>query len=150
MAAMVPRVLAVMVHAGVAVARTGGWLLPGLCLLTLRATLLRRRSAAIWSIADDASATQEESASFRCLRVDHHCAARAGWTGDRRPELRLVGRGLPERQLPGTAAGSNPPPIPVPQTYEEAEQLITKNPFYAQTVPVPVRCNSQPIDVTTR
>ena len=33
----------------------------------------------------------------------------------------------------------NPPPIPVPQTYEEAEQLITNNPFYAQTVPVPVR-----------
>ena len=44
---------------------------------------------------------------------------------------------------------TNPPPIPVPQTYEEAEQLITKNPFYDQTVPVPVRCNSQPIDVTT-
>ena len=43
----------------------------------------------------------------------------------------------------------NPPPIPVPQTYEEAEQLITNNPFYAQTVPAPVRCNSQPIDVTT-
>ena len=44
---------------------------------------------------------------------------------------------------------SNPPPIPLPETYEEAEQWITKSPFYNQTVPVPVRCNSQPINVTT-
>jgi predicted metalloprotease len=43
----------------------------------------------------------------------------------------------------------NPPPIPVPQTYDEAEQLITKNRFYSQTVPTPVRCNSQPINVST-
>jgi predicted metalloprotease len=43
----------------------------------------------------------------------------------------------------------NPPPIPVPQTYEEAEQLITKNPFYNETVPKPVRCTSEPINVTT-
>ena len=43
----------------------------------------------------------------------------------------------------------NPPPIPVPQTYDEAEQLITKNAFYAQNVPAPVRCNSEPINVTT-
>jgi predicted metalloprotease len=44
---------------------------------------------------------------------------------------------------------SNPPPIPLPETYEEAEHWITKSPFYNQTVPVPVRCNSQPINVTT-
>ena len=43
----------------------------------------------------------------------------------------------------------NPPPIPVPQTYEEAEQLITKNSFYDENVPAPVRCNSEPINVTT-
>ena len=43
----------------------------------------------------------------------------------------------------------NPPPIPVPQTYAEAEQLITNNAFYGQSVPAPVRCNSQPINVTT-
>jgi uncharacterized protein len=43
----------------------------------------------------------------------------------------------------------NPPPIPVPQTYGEAEQWITKSPFYAQTVPAPVRCDSQPINVVT-
>ena len=43
----------------------------------------------------------------------------------------------------------SPPPIPVPQTYDEAEQLITKNAFYAQNVPAPVRCNSEPINVTT-
>jgi predicted metalloprotease len=44
---------------------------------------------------------------------------------------------------------SNPPPIPQPQTYEEADQLITKNAFYRETVPTPVRCNSEPINVTT-
>jgi predicted metalloprotease len=43
----------------------------------------------------------------------------------------------------------SPPPIPVPQTYGEAEQLITKNRFYNQTVPVPVRCDSEPINVVT-
>jgi uncharacterized protein len=43
----------------------------------------------------------------------------------------------------------SPPPIPVPQTYSEAEQWITQSPFYSQTVPAPVRCNSQPINVVT-
>jgi predicted metalloprotease len=42
---------------------------------------------------------------------------------------------------------TNPPPIPVPQTYQEAQQTITGSKFYSQTVPVPVRCNSQPINV---
>jgi uncharacterized protein len=44
---------------------------------------------------------------------------------------------------------TNPPPIPIPETYEQAEQWITQSRFYSQTAPVPVRCNSQPIDVTT-
>ena len=44
---------------------------------------------------------------------------------------------------------TNPPPIPIPETYEQAEQWITQSRFYGQTVPVPVRCNSQPINVTT-
>jgi uncharacterized protein len=43
----------------------------------------------------------------------------------------------------------NPPPIPVPQTYAQAEQWITKSAFYSQTTPVPVRCDSQPINVST-
>ena len=43
----------------------------------------------------------------------------------------------------------NPPPIPLPQTYGQAEQWITQSPFYGQTVPAPVRCNSQPINVVT-
>jgi predicted metalloprotease len=42
-----------------------------------------------------------------------------------------------------------PPPLPTPQTYEEAKQWTTANAFYNQTTPVPVRCNSQPINVTT-
>jgi uncharacterized protein len=46
-------------------------------------------------------------------------------------------------------ANTNPPPIPIPETYEQAEQWITQSRFYGQAVPVPVRCNSQPINVTT-
>jgi predicted metalloprotease len=41
----------------------------------------------------------------------------------------------------------NPPPIPLPKTYEEAINFVAKNPFYGQTAPLPVRCNSQRIDV---
>ena len=44
---------------------------------------------------------------------------------------------------------TSPPPIPVPETYEQAEQWITDNTFYDQTAPAPVRCNSQPINVVT-
>jgi len=44
---------------------------------------------------------------------------------------------------------TTPPPLPQPETYEEAEQWITANAFYNQTAPAPVRCNSQPINVTT-
>jgi predicted metalloprotease len=44
----------------------------------------------------------------------------------------------------------NPPPLPdPPKTYEEAVNYLTKNPFYSQTAPLPVRCNSQPINVAT-
>jgi hypothetical protein len=43
----------------------------------------------------------------------------------------------------------NPPPIPLPKTYEEAMNFVAKNPFYSQTAPLPVRCNSQPINVAT-
>ena len=42
-----------------------------------------------------------------------------------------------------------PPELPVPETYEQAEQWITANALYGQTVPAPVRCNSMPINVTT-
>ena len=44
---------------------------------------------------------------------------------------------------------TSPPPLPQPETYEQAEQWITANAFYDQTAPVPVRCDSQPINVTT-
>jgi uncharacterized protein len=47
------------------------------------------------------------------------------------------------------APETNPPPLPLPTTYEEAEQWTTANAFYTQNAPVPVRCDSQPIDVTT-
>lgn len=43
----------------------------------------------------------------------------------------------------------NPPPLPVPQTYEEAERFVVRNPIYRQTVPVPVECDAQPINVAT-
>ena len=42
---------------------------------------------------------------------------------------------------------TNPPPIPQPETYEEAQTLITQNPFYSQVTPDPVRCTSDPINV---
>jgi uncharacterized protein len=42
-----------------------------------------------------------------------------------------------------------PPPLPVPQTYDEAVGYITENPFYDQTAPLPVRCDSRPINVAT-
>lgn len=43
----------------------------------------------------------------------------------------------------------SPPPLPVPETYEEAEQLVVSNPFYRQTAPRPVQCTAQPINVAT-
>jgi predicted metalloprotease len=43
----------------------------------------------------------------------------------------------------------NPPPLPVPDTYEEAQLFVANNPFYAETAPIPVRCNAQPINVAT-
>jgi predicted metalloprotease len=44
---------------------------------------------------------------------------------------------------------TSPPPLPVPRTYEEAERLLVSNRFYLQTVPIPVRCTAQPINVAT-
>ena len=42
-----------------------------------------------------------------------------------------------------------PPPIPRPQTQQEAEDFLLRNPFYDQTAPIPVRCDSRPINVAT-
>ncbi len=44
---------------------------------------------------------------------------------------------------------SSPPPIPRPQTEQQAEDFLLRNPFYEQTAPIPVRCSSQPINVGT-
>ncbi|WP_344801952.1 neutral zinc metallopeptidase [Microlunatus ginsengisoli] len=44
---------------------------------------------------------------------------------------------------------TSPPPIPQPKTEAEAEAFLTANPFYDQTTPAPVRCNSRPINVAT-
>ncbi|WP_139209687.1 neutral zinc metallopeptidase [Microlunatus flavus] len=43
----------------------------------------------------------------------------------------------------------SPPPLPVPDTYEQAQDLITNSPFYGQQVPAPVRCDATPINVGT-
>ena len=43
----------------------------------------------------------------------------------------------------------SPPPLPVPDTYEQAQDLITNSPFYGQSVPAPVRCDATPINVGT-
>ncbi len=44
---------------------------------------------------------------------------------------------------------TTPPPLPVPETYEEAEQLLVSNKLYSQTTPTPVRCTATPINVRT-
>ena len=44
---------------------------------------------------------------------------------------------------------SSPPELPLPETYEQAEEWITANMLYGQAMPAPVRCNSMPINVTT-
>lgn len=44
---------------------------------------------------------------------------------------------------------TSPPPIPVPDTYEQAEQIVIRSPFYDQTAPAPVRCTTPPINVET-
>ncbi|CAA9400165.1 MAG: hypothetical protein AVDCRST_MAG75-2085 [uncultured Propionibacteriaceae bacterium] len=44
---------------------------------------------------------------------------------------------------------TTPPPLPVPETYEEAEQLLVSNKLYAQNTPTPVRCTATPINVRT-
>ena len=41
----------------------------------------------------------------------------------------------------------SPPPLPVPDTYEQAEQVVTSSQFYGQTAPAPVRCDAKPINV---
>jgi predicted metalloprotease len=43
----------------------------------------------------------------------------------------------------------NPPPLPVPDTYNQAEQFVTNNAFYRQSAPIPVRCAARPINVAT-
>jgi len=43
----------------------------------------------------------------------------------------------------------SPPPLPLPETYEQAEQFVVSNQFYRQTAPIPVRCNAQTINVAT-
>lgn len=42
-----------------------------------------------------------------------------------------------------------PPALPVPETYQEAKQLILGNRFYDQTAPIPVQCVAQPVNVAT-
>ena len=46
-------------------------------------------------------------------------------------------------------ADKTPPPLPVPETYTEARQLVLSNAFYDQTAPVPVRCTATPVNVAT-
>jgi predicted metalloprotease len=44
---------------------------------------------------------------------------------------------------------TSPPPLPQPETYTEAEQLLTDNPIYEQSTPAPVRCEAKPVDVSS-
>lgn len=40
----------------------------------------------------------------------------------------------------------NPPPLPQPETYDEAEQWTTNNAVYQQVMPTPVACDATPLD----
>lgn len=44
---------------------------------------------------------------------------------------------------------NSPPPLPLPEDYRQADDWINNSTFYAQVTPAPVRCASQPINVTT-
>ena len=44
---------------------------------------------------------------------------------------------------------ANPPALPMPTTKSQAESWLTGNPLYQQTVPRPVRCEIQEIDLTS-
>lgn len=46
------------------------------------------------------------------------------------------------------APEQNPPDIPKPDTYDQAKEMIEENPFYDSEVPIPVRCDEGPIDIT--
>jgi hypothetical protein len=67
--------------------------------------------------------------------------------------INAVGSGQPQSgayvnddyQVP--AADLNPPPLPIPQTYDQAEQWLTDNDVYGATMPAPVRCEVPAIDV---
>lgn len=42
---------------------------------------------------------------------------------------------------------TNPPELPMPQTYGEATQWLTSSPIYSSQIAVPVRCEANPIDL---
>lgn len=44
---------------------------------------------------------------------------------------------------------ANPPALPQPETYAEAETLLTANPFYREDAPIPVRCEQDTINLDT-
>ncbi len=46
-------------------------------------------------------------------------------------------------------ADLNPPALPVPNTVSEAQQLLTNNALYGQSVPRPIRCDVPDINLTT-
>lgn len=43
----------------------------------------------------------------------------------------------------------NPPPIPIPETLDQARVWMNQSALYGQTVPAPVRCGVPPLDVAT-
>ncbi|GAA2112615.1 hypothetical protein GCM10009841_36410 [Microlunatus panaciterrae] len=43
----------------------------------------------------------------------------------------------------------NPPPLPVPDTYDQAQQAIVANPIYKQQIPTPVRCQVPAVNLQT-
>ncbi len=56
---------------------------------------------------------------------------------------------VPQNTGPVPDPDTNPPEIPQPETYSEAEQWLTANPVYEQSAPVPTDCAVPRIDMTT-
>jgi len=46
------------------------------------------------------------------------------------------------------APDPNPPDLPMPSTWDDIDTYLNSNPLYAQTVPVPVRCDIDQLDLT--
>ncbi|MFN8136265.1 MAG: neutral zinc metallopeptidase [Propionicimonas sp.] len=65
------------------------------------------------------------------------------------PDVNQTTAPVPQNTTPVPAPDTNPPELPQPTTYEEAETWLVSNPVYEQIAPVPTDCAVPRIDITT-